>query len=147
MFRSLVPWSARLPRVRFEDEMNRLMERFFGEEEGFGEFESFNPRTDVAETGNNVEVTVELPGMKPEDFTVETHNGNLWITGEKKEEKEEKGKTFHRVERHHGKFRRVIPLPTTVTGEKVDAQYKDGVLKIVLEKAEEVKPKAIPVKG
>jgi HSP20 family protein len=100
----------------------------------------------VAETDAALEVTVELPGMKPDDFKVEVHNGNLWITGEKKEEKEEKGKTFHRYERHFGAFRRIVPLPTTVKAEKVDAIYRDGVLKVALPKTEEVKPKAIPVK-
>jgi HSP20 family protein len=146
MFGTLTPWKARAPRLGFEDEMNRMMDRFF-RDEALGEaFEGFAPRTNVAETDAALEVTVELPGMKPEDFKVEVHNGNLWVTGEKKEEKEEKGKMFHRYERHFGSFRRVIPLPTTVKADKVDAIYRDGVLKVALPKTEEVKPKAIPVK-
>jgi HSP20 family protein len=149
MFRALVPVATRFPRAfpRFEEDMNRMMERFFGDEAPYAGWEGFLPRTNVAETNTALEVTVELPGMKAEDFTVEAHNGDLWITGEKKEEREEKGKTFHRVERHHGKFRRIVPLPAGVNAEKVDATYRDGVLKVVLEKAEKAKAKAIPVKG
>jgi HSP20 family protein len=147
MFGTLTPWKARVPRfLGFEEEMNRMMDRFYREDEKGELFEGFAPRTNVAETDAALEVTVELPGMKPDDFKVEVHNGNLWITGEKKEEKEEKGKTFHRYERHFGAFRRIVPLPTTVKAEKVDAIYRDGVLKVALPKTEEVKPKAIPVK-
>jgi HSP20 family protein len=148
MVGALAPWRTRLPRtyLGLEEEMNRMMDRFFREEENGDPLEAFAPRTNVAETDAALEVTVELPGMKPEDFKVEIHNGNLWITGEKKEEKEEKGKTFHRLERRYGTFRRIFPLPTTVKAEKVAATYREGVLKVALEKTEEVKPKAIPVK-
>jgi HSP20 family protein len=71
----------------------------------------------------------------------------LWITGEKKEEKEEKGKTFHRVERRAGMFRRVLPLPAEVMHDQVDARFTDGVLKITLPKTEKVARKQIEVKG
>jgi HSP20 family protein len=101
----------------------------------------------VAETEERYEVTVELPGMKPEEFQVELKNGQLWISGEKKEEREEKGKTFHRVERRYGEFRRVIPLPTPVEEGRIEAQYKDGVLHVILPKAAEARPKHIEVKA
>ena len=92
-------------------------------------------------------MTVELPGIKPEDVRVELRNGELWITGEKKEEKEEKGKTYHRIERHYGEFRRTFAVPAVVKESQVDAQFKDGVLRITLPKAEQVLPKKIEVKG
>jgi HSP20 family protein len=125
--------------------MNRLMNRFFGED-GAVAVEPFVPRTNVAETDAAIEVTVELPGMKAEDFKLEIHDNDLWITGEKKEEKEETGKTFHRMERHHGMFRRIVPLAAAVNAAKAEATYHDGVLKVALEKVAKVKPKAIPVK-
>ena len=78
---------------------------------------------------------------------MEIREGNLWITGEKKEEKEEKGKTFHRIERRAGMFRRVLPLPVEVKQEAVDACFAEGVLKVTLPKAEVVAPKRIEVKG
>jgi hypothetical protein len=77
-------------------------------------------------------VTVELPGMKAEDVKVEFREGSLWITGEKKELKEEKGKTFHRVEGRSGIFRQILPLPGEVKEQEVDARFADGVLKITL---------------
>jgi HSP20 family protein len=69
------------------------------------------------------------------------------VTGEKKEEKEEKGKTFHRVERRSGMFRRVLPLPSEVVEDRVEARFIDGVLKITLPKAENVAPKPIKIKS
>jgi HSP20 family protein len=78
---------------------------------------------------------------------VEIKGEQLWITGEKKEEKEEKGKTFHRMERRTGMFRRIFTLPAEVVDEKVEAKFAEGVLKITLPKAEKVAPKQIEVKG
>jgi HSP20 family protein len=148
MLGTLVPRRERLPRplVRFEREFENLMERLFTPEEGRWLTE-FSPAVNVAETETGFEVTMELPGMKPEEFKVELKDGELWITGEKREEKEEKGKTFHRVERSYGEFRRVIPLPGTVAEEQIAAEYKEGVLKIVVPKTEAAKPRHIEVKG
>ncbi len=107
----------------------------------------FTPELDVAETDTSVEVSAELPGMKPEEINVEVHSGQLWISGEKKEQKEEKGKTFHRVERRYGSFRRVLPVPASVDPEKVEASFHEGVLKITLTKTEEAKAKHVEVKS
>jgi len=106
----------------------------------------FLPETNIAETDKALEVTVELPGMKAEEVKVEIRDGGLWITGEKKEEKEEQGKTFHRIERRSGTFRRVLPLPAEVHETEVDARFTDGVLKITLPKSEKVAPKQIEIK-
>lgn len=145
MFRTMIPWTNKFPTLTtWERELPTLMERVFGEESlPFGE--GFNPRANIAETDAGVEVTLELPGVKPEEVRVELHDGELWIMGEKKEEKEEKGKTFHRVERRYGEFRRVIPLPRTINKEKVTAEFKEGVLKVAVPKMEEAKPKHIEV--
>jgi HSP20 family protein len=76
---------------------------------------------------------------------LELREGALWITGERKEEKEEKEKTFHRMERRYGAFRRVIPLPASVNEDKVAAEFHHGVLSVRLPKAEEAKPRHIEV--
>lgn len=145
MVRSLIPWTGRLPLTRFE-EMEDLVDRFFGPDQEWlrPKFE-FLPSVNVAETDNLYEVTVELPGMKPEDINVELKGGQLWISGEKKEEKEEKWKTFRRLERRYGEFRRLIPLPGTVDDKKIEANYEEGVLKIHVPKTEEAKVKHIKV--
>jgi HSP20 family protein len=146
----MVPWTERLPRSfgRLERDFGRFLEGFLGDEDRWLTTMNggFAPMTNVAETPEGFEVTVELPGMKPEDFTVEIKNGALWISGVKKEEKEEKGKTFHRVERSYGEFRRVIPLGATVAEERVVAEYKAGVLRVAVPKTETAKPKRVEVK-
>lgn len=146
MLANLTPRKLRVPFFgELERELPALWERFVGPEEWMGFGHGFTPRTNVVETPEKFEVSLELPGMRPEEFKVEVQAGELWISGEKKEEKEEKGKTFHRVERRFGEFKRVIPLPANVNTEKVAAEYKEGVLRIALPKTEEAKGKMVPV--
>ena len=127
----------------FRKEMNRLAEGFFDETPSRSLFAPVN----FAETETGYEVTVDLPGMKPEEVNVEFKDGHLWITGERKDETEDQGKTYHRVERRYGKFRRVISLGSEIESAKVDATYKDGVLSINVPKAEAAQPKRIEVKS
>jgi HSP20 family protein len=149
MTRAMTPWATRFPRLTdFRADFPRWMTEVFGPEaELLGRDEKFLPHANVTETDKAIEVAVELPGMKPEDVKVELHKGELWITGEKKEEKEEKGRTFHRVERRTGAFRRVFGLPMEVEEGRVDAKFADGVLTITLPKTEKAAPKKIEVHG
>jgi len=137
------PTLTRNPVARFEREMDKMMESLTGRRGGW---EAFEPRMNLAETEKEFEVTVELPGLKAEEVRVEVMNGELWISGDRKEEKEEKGKTWHRIERRYGEFRRVVPLPTAVEEGKVEARFEGGLLKVVLPKTEEAKPRHIEVK-
>jgi HSP20 family protein len=146
----MLPPADRFSRLigRMEDEVEDLVGRFIGDDAGWLPGASyFVPRANVVETENEFEVTLDLPGMKPEDVNVELKNGDLWITGKREEEKEEKGKTYHRVERRYGEFRRVLSLPATTDSEKVAAKYDSGVLRVTVPKMEEAKPKHIPVKA
>jgi HSP20 family protein len=145
----MVPWTRRFtwPVGLLEGEFENALERLFTPEEGFTGIEKFAPIANLAETEAHYEVTVELPGMKPEEFNVEFHNGELWISGERKEEKEEKGKTFHRMERRYGEFRRIFRLPVPVEEEKVTAEYKEGILRVIVPKVAEAKPKRVEVKA
>ena len=146
MLGSLTTNGGRLTRFpRFEEEMEGLMNRFFGPEPWWPVAEGFTPRANLAEAENEYEVTVELPGFKPEEVNVEMKNGELWITGEKREEHEEKGQTWHRVERRYGEFRRTFPLPAEVKPEEVQARYEGGVLIVTVPKTEEAKPRHVPV--
>jgi HSP20 family protein len=132
-----------------DEEFEELMERLFRSEEGrMTPAEGwFTPRVDLTETEGQYEVKVDLPGLKPEEVKVELRNGDLWITGERKEEQEEKGKTYHRVERRHGEFRRVLPLPAEVAEERIEAKVENGVLTVTVPKTEPIKPKRIEVKA
>jgi HSP20 family protein len=151
MFGTLMPWRARFPATfgRFEREMNELLGRVLPEEEEFWTVPKqwFAPRVNVAETEKAYEVTMEVPGIDPKEVNVEVREGALWVNGEKKEEKEEKGKTFHRLERYHGAFRRVIPFELPVNREKVEAKYHDGVLTIMVPKMPQAEAKRIEVKA
>ena len=146
--RSLFPSTDRFSQVvnRMEGEMEDLLDRFWGVDEG-PMARPFLPTVDLVEAENQFEVTVDLPGLKPEEVEVELKNGDLWISGKRAEEKEETGKTYHRIERRHGEFRRVLPLPATINDKKIEARFDNGVLKIIVPKSEEAKAKHIEVKA
>ena len=104
------------------------------------------PAVDVQETEQEYLIKAELAGMKKEDVKVNVLNGVLTIEGERTQEKEEKGKKFHQVERLYGTFVRQFSLPAEVDAAKVQAEYKDGVLSVHLPKAAVTKPTAVTVK-
>jgi HSP20 family protein len=106
----------------------------------------WTPLVDITEDEKEYLIKAELPEVKKEDVKVTVEDETLSITGERKFEKEEKGKKYHRVERAYGSFMRSFTLPEGTTGDKVSAEFKDGVLKVHLPKSEEVKPKSIDVK-
>ena len=146
-----MPTKKRYPGTvsRLENEFERFMnpfDRYFKQEDWEMVTQQVFPRANVAETDDVFEVTVELPGMEANDVTVEFQNGMLWISGEKKEEKEEKGRMFHRIERAYGTFQRKIDLPGVVKETEINAEFVNGILKIVVPKCEELKPKQIKIK-
>jgi HSP20 family protein len=104
------------------------------------------PVVDIEETETEYLVKAELPEIQKQDVKVTVENGVLTIQGERKLEKEEKGKKFHRVERSYGTFLRTFTVPEEVEASKVTAEFKDGILRIRLPKTEKVRPKAIEVK-
>ncbi|MGH7971638.1 MAG: Hsp20/alpha crystallin family protein [Limisphaerales bacterium] len=128
------------------DEIDRLFEEPLGELARTSQLLSgWTPALDISEDKDNVFVRVELPGMRKEDIEVSLHNGSLSISGERKSEEKYKDAEVYRSERFFGRFQRTVMLPTEVAAEKIRAQYKDGLLDIVLPKAEEAKPKHIDV--
>jgi HSP20 family protein len=101
-----------------------------------GEGMEWAPMLDLTETEGNLEIKAELPGMERKDIDITLDRGLLVIKGEKKEEKEEKGRYYHRVERRYGTFCRSVRLPAEVKEEKIEATFKDGVLTVTLPKVE-----------
>lgn len=129
-------------------QFNRLFGDFFGaplfwppKTEG----ELF-PALDVAENAEAVVVTAEIPGIEAKDLTITVNDNLLTIRGEKAEEKETKGKTWHRVERQSGVFERIVALPAPVFADKVEAVTRNGVLTVTMPKTREAKAKQIQVK-
>jgi HSP20 family protein len=103
------------------------------------------PSVDVSETEGEYQIKAEIPDVKKEDVKVTLEDGVLTIQGERKQEKEVKGKRYHRVERSYGRFVRSFTLPDVIDEEKVKAEFKDGILNLALPKSEKAKPKAIEV--
>jgi HSP20 family protein len=129
-------------------EMDRLWDHFFegrparrSREEG-----EWLPSLDVSETKGDLVVKAELPGIDPKDIDISLNEGVLTIKGEKRQEKEEKEEGYHLVERSFGSFTRSIRLPREVQNEKINASYRNGVLKITLPKSEEAKKREIKIK-
>src|SRR5262245_33778750 len=119
---------------QIQERLNRLFAETPDRDEMSG-FAGFAPRVDIQETEKEFTVTADLPDMKKEDIKVGLENGTLTIEGERKFEKEDKGKKFHRVERQYGRFVRRFAMPTEVEPAQVQAQYKDGVLKVTMPKS------------
>ena len=130
-----------------QDRMNRLFRESYGPE---GRDESlstsqFAPPVDVYEDEHNVVLKVEVPGIDEKDIDVRVENNVLTVHGERKVEKEEKEENFRRIERQYGSFTRTFTVPSTVDAESIQADYDKGILKIVLPKKAEAKPKSIKV--
>lgn len=131
-----------------QDRINRAfgdsLARWGGEEGTFG---TWLPPVEIFEKEDNLVIRAELPGMSQKDIELNVENGVLMIKGEKRREKELKEENIHRAERYYGSFVRTFALPTTVDVEKIRASYKDGVLEVVLPKAETAKAKRIEIKS
>jgi HSP20 family protein len=104
------------------------------------------PALDISERKDAYLVTVELPGLKPEDLDITMEDGLLTIKGERQFAQESDEQQFHRVERRYGAFRRAITLPAHVVAEGIQASFEDGVLQILVPKADEAIPKRIQVR-
>jgi HSP20 family protein len=106
----------------------------------------WQPSVDISETPEAFLITAELPDVKKEDIKVSIENDVLTLRGERKQEKEENGKRFHRIERSYGTFMRSFALPDNVDGSTVKADVKDGILEVQLAKTAREKPKTVEVK-
>ncbi|UJS16043.1 MAG: Hsp20/alpha crystallin family protein [Candidatus Jettenia sp.] len=145
MARELTKWSY-LPTISsLQNEMNRMMDRIF-REGNLTETGMWLPPIDLSETNDKITVKAEIPGIDSKDIDISIQENTLFLKGEKREEKEEKGKNYYRVERQYGSFSRSVVLPATVDTDKITAECKNGVLEITLQKKEEVKPKQISIK-
>ena len=104
------------------------------------------PAVDVMETDEEFQIRAELPGVEKKDVKLSVENGVLLISGHREQEKEEKGKRYHKIERAYGNFARSFTVPEAVNAEKVTAEFKNGLLNVRLPKSEKARPKSIEVK-
>ncbi len=131
--------------------LNNVLDEAFGnwplqQDESGSITSAWHPAVDVFEDKDAVKIVAELPGVKPGDVKLSLENNLLTIRGEKKQEAEERSERVHRYERSYGSFERAFALPSTVDGEKISAEYQNGVLTVTVPKAERARPREIPVR-
>ncbi len=149
---AIVKWNPAKELLNLEREFNRMFNSLssrFGlrdfEDEDF-ENAVWMPLTDIIEEDDKYILKMDLPGVDKKDVKISYSNGELQISGERKQEKESKNATYHRIERAYGKYYRSFALPEKILEDKIEAKFKDGSLTITIPKAEEAKPKEIEVK-
>ena len=147
---ALTPWSRKngSPMDVFRKEMDDWTRRFFGEP--FFEIAAprkWAPAVDIEETDKEVVVKADIPGVDTKDIDVSVADGFLILRGNKREEREEKGKNFHRLERFEGEFYREFPVPAGVDADKISATCAKGVVTITLPKKPAAVAKKVTVKG
>ena len=145
---ALVPWRPFAELSRMRDDMDRLFEEVFGRSKSGKDLldsRGWAPLVDMLNQPEEIVVRAQVPGMEKENINVAVSNGTLTISGERKAEEEVKEEDYYYSEHLFGKFNRTIELPTAVNSEKIRANLKNGILEVHLPKAEEVKPKAVPI--
>ena len=147
MAKHMVAWDPFREIASLRDDMDRMFDSFFGRVPADRDKRDgiWLPLVDIEENHDEVTVRAELPGMTKEDIKVSVVGNVLTLSGERRYQSEEKGRTFHRIERAYGKFYRSITLPTEVDNAKVKAQYRDGILTIALPKSQDNRPKEIAI--
>jgi len=150
---AIVKWNPAKELLNVEREFNRFFNTFgrhFGISSGEidEEFENavWMPLTDIIEDKDNYVLKLDLPGISKNDVKISYSDGQLMISGERKQEKESKDSKYHRVERSYGKYYRSFTLPQKIQEDKIDAEFKDGQLTITVPKSEEAKPKELDIK-
>jgi HSP20 family protein len=118
----------------------------FGNGNGGLKLADWSPQVDIVEDEKEYLIKADLPEMKKDEIKVQVENGMLSVSGERKTEKEEKNKKFHRIERNYGRFERIFMVPEDADGAMVKAEFKEGVLRVHLPKNPVAKPKAVEVK-
>ena len=144
---AVVRWDPFRDLNMLQDRMNRLFEdanRNWKSDEP-ASTTTWSPAVDIFETESEIVVKAEVPGMERKDITLNLENNVLTLRGERRFLKEAKEENYHRIERSYGGFSRAFTIPVTVEDEKIRADYKEGVLTIVLPKKEQAKPKQIRI--
>ena len=134
--------------LRMQDTMNSLVNALFNSDASdfASEGTEFSPRMDMKESEDAYTVKLTMPGIDKNDIDISVSDGVLTVKGETKEEEEDEKSTYLVREHKHYSYYRSVRLPSEVVADKAEAEYKNGVLLLTLPKAEEVKPKTIPVK-
>jgi HSP20 family protein len=151
---TLIRWNPSRDLMDVEREFGKLFNSFnrrFGFDDGDQNTEElenavWSPLTDISESKDEYLLKMDLPGVTKNDLKLSYEDGELKISGERKQEKEDKESKYHRIERTYGKYFRSFTLPKQIQAENIKAEFKDGQLKVIIPKAEEAKPKELEIK-
>lgn len=143
---TLSRWNPWRDMLALQEQMNRMRGEPYGREQEL-EYGTWIPPVDLREEEQAFVIKMEVPGLKKEDIDIHLENNVLILRGERKFEKEDEKKNYHRIERFYGKFARSFTLPSLIQADGIAANLKDGVLEVTIPKAEESKPKKIAIKG
>ena len=143
---ALIRWQPFEEAEYLQRSMNRLFDTLAPNNgEGKINRHAFVPAAEIQETPEAIHLSLEAPGMNSEDLDIQVTADTVSVSGERKEKTVTEEKGMSRTEFHYGRFQRVIPLPTRIQNNNVEAEYKDGILKLVMPKAEEEKNKIVKV--
>jgi HSP20 family protein len=144
---AITRWDPFRDLMSIQNEMNRLFGRTYGSDVGGTTRGAWTPALDVYETKENFVITMELPGLSPEDVDISVEDSTLMVRGERRFYSEQDEDSFHRIERRFGEFTRSLTLPSTANAENIKASFDQGVLTIEVPKKEEAKPRKIAIKA
>ncbi|MBN2280776.1 MAG: Hsp20/alpha crystallin family protein [Candidatus Marinimicrobia bacterium] len=141
---SLIRWNPTRNLRVFNDEIDNYLNDFWNGEDSY--LSKFTPNVDIEELDDEFQFHAELPGLEKKDVIITVKENVLTISGEKQSKKEEKNKNYHRIESSFGKFQRSFRLPQNVDQNAIKAEFKNGILDVIIPKTETAKPKEIEIK-
>ena len=145
---AFAPWNPLNEMHALQNRLNTMLDSAFGRRGGVSgslDWTGWTPSVDISEDDKEYVVRAELPGLSKKDVNVTFENGILNISGDRQQEKEQRGRRYHRVECSYGKFSRAFTLPGDMDPNQIKAEFKDGVLFVHVAKSESAKPKQIAV--
>jgi HSP20 family protein len=144
---AITRWDPFRDLMSIQNEMNRLFGRTYGSDVGETTRGAWTPALDVFETQDKFVITMELPGVSPDDVDISVEDSTLVVRGERRFYNEQNEESFLGIERRFGEFTRSLTLPSTADAESIQASFDQGVLTIEVPKREEAKPRKITIKA
>lgn len=144
---AITRWDPFRDLMSIQNEMNRLFGRTYGGDVGETTRGAWTPALDVFETQEKFVITMELPGVSPDDVDISVEDSTLMVRGERRFYNEQQEESFLRIERRFGEFTRSLTLPSTADAESIQASFDQGLLTIEVPKKEEAKPRKISIKA
>jgi len=144
---AIIRWDPFRDMVTLRDKMNRMFDDVFssrGEEKDMAA-STWAPSVDIYETENELVLSAEVPGVDEKDIEIKIEDNMLSLKGERRFQKETKEENYHRIERSYGSFHRAFTLPNSVDPENIRAEHENGVLKIMMPKRQELKPRTVKI--